>query len=183
MAPGRQRPGRHSGRPLRRLGRGEVELTHEAFHGLQRWRTGDHVRELLVACGALPAIDKQVWLFERWLPGRLAGIPDEGHAQLIRRFATWEVLPRLRSRAGRKPITTYSRRYAGEQVKIATESATGLIIAHGTWLDRADFTRFVHHGTGTAAIGWEAAVAALDAGGLPSSAGEKRTAASCDDSR
>jgi hypothetical protein len=54
------------------------------------------------------------------LPGHLAGIPDEGHAQLIRRFATWAVLPRLRSRADRKPITTYSRRYAGEQVKIAT---------------------------------------------------------------
>jgi hypothetical protein len=65
----------------------------------------------------------------------------------------------------------------------ALESATGLIIAHGTWLDRTDFTRFVHHGTGTAAIDWEAAVAALDAGGLPSSAGEQRTAASCDDSR
>lgn len=105
---------------LRRLGRGEVELTHEAFHGLRRWRAGDHVRELLVACGALPAIDKQVWLFERWLPGHLASIPDEGHAQLIRRFATWEVLPRFRARADRKPVTTYSRRYAGEQVKIAT---------------------------------------------------------------
>ena len=52
----------------------------------------------------------------------------------------------------------------------ALESATGLIIAHGTWLDRTDFIRFVHHGTGTAAIDWEAAVAALDAGGLPSSA-------------
>jgi hypothetical protein len=32
--------------------------------------------------------------------------------------------------------------------------------------------RFVHHGTGTAAIDWEATVAALDAGGLPGSAGE-----------
>ena len=73
-----------------------------------------------MACGVLPAIDKQVWLFERWLRGHLGGIPDEGRAQLIRRFATWEVLPRLRSRADRKPVTTYSRRYAGEQVKIAT---------------------------------------------------------------
>jgi hypothetical protein len=54
------------------------------------------------------------------------------------------------------------------------EAATGLIIAHGTWLGRDDFTRFIHHGTGTAAIDWEAAIAALDAGELASSAAEKR---------
>ena len=56
----------------------------------------------------------------------------------------------------------------------ALEAATGLIIAHGTWLERDDFSCFIHHGTGTAAIDWEAAITALDAGELPSSAGEKR---------
>jgi hypothetical protein len=55
----------------------------------------------------------------------------------------------------------------------ALEAATGLIIAHGTWLERGDFACFVH-GTSTAAIDWEAAITALDAGKLPSSAGEKR---------
>jgi hypothetical protein len=49
-----------------------------------------------------------------------------------------------------------------------------LTIAHGTWLGRDDFASFIHHGTGTAAIDWEAAITALDAGLLPSSAGEKR---------
>jgi hypothetical protein len=53
------------------------------------------------------------------------------------------------------------------------EAAAGLIIAHGTWLGRDDFARFIHHGTGTSAIDWEAAISALDAGELPSSAGEK----------
>lgn len=105
---------------LRRLGRGEIELTHEAFHSLRPWRAAAHLRELLMACGVLPAIDKQVCLLERWLPGHLASIPDEGHAQLIRRFATWDVLPRVRARAERKPVTTAGRRYAGEQVKSAT---------------------------------------------------------------
>jgi hypothetical protein len=56
----------------------------------------------------------------------------------------------------------------------AIEAATGLIIAHGTWLGRPDFGRFIGHGTGTAAIDWEAAIGALDAGQLPASAGEKR---------
>ncbi len=56
----------------------------------------------------------------------------------------------------------------------ALEAATGLIIAHGTWFARDDFACFIHHGTGTAAIDWEAAISALDSGELPSSAGEKR---------
>ena len=105
---------------LRRLGRGEIELTHEAFHALQPWRAAAHLRELLMACGVLPAVDKQVCSFERWLPGHLASITDEGHAQLIRRFATWEVLPRLRARAEKKAVTPAARRHAGDQVKRAT---------------------------------------------------------------
>jgi hypothetical protein len=56
----------------------------------------------------------------------------------------------------------------------ALEAATGLIIAHGTWLPRDDFARFIHHGAGTAAIDWEAAISALNAGALPSSAGKGR---------
>jgi hypothetical protein len=34
----------------------------------------------------------------------------------------------------------------------ALKAATGLIIAHGTWLARDDFQPFISHGTGTAAI-------------------------------
>jgi hypothetical protein len=44
------------------------------------------------------------------------------------------------------------------------------VIASGTWLGRDDFARFIHHGAGTAAIDWEAAIGALDAGSLPGSA-------------
>jgi hypothetical protein len=105
---------------LRRLSRGEIELTHEAFHTLQPWRAAAHLRDLLMACGALPAIDKHICSFERWLVDHLADITDPDHAQVVRRFATWEVLPRLRTRAEKKPITPAGRRHAGEQVKHAT---------------------------------------------------------------
>jgi len=105
---------------LRRLGQGEIALTHEAFHALQPWRAASHLRELLMACGVLPAMDKQICSFERWLAGHLAEITDPEHAQLIRRFATWEVLPRLRTRAENKAITPAGRRHAGDQVKHAT---------------------------------------------------------------
>jgi hypothetical protein len=56
------------------------------------------------------------------------------------------------------------------------EAATGMLIAHGTWLARDDFARFIHadHATGMAAIDWTAAVTALSAGELPGSSGEQK---------
>jgi len=66
------------------------------------------------------AIDKQIWLLERWLVGHLAGITDSDHAQLVRRFATSEVLPRLRARAEKQPVTPAARRHAGDQIEHAT---------------------------------------------------------------
>jgi hypothetical protein len=39
---------------LRRLGRGEIALTHQSFHTLQPWRAAAHLRDLLMACGVLP---------------------------------------------------------------------------------------------------------------------------------
>jgi hypothetical protein len=55
------------------------------------------------------------------------------------------------------------------------EAGTGLLIAHGTFLHRPDFTsRFILHGTRTAAVDWEAAATALAVGELPCSGGERR---------
>ena len=56
------------------------------------------------------------------------------------------------------------------------EAGVALLLAEGTFLNRAGFTsRFIEHGTsgGTpmAAIDWDAAITALGAGELPCSAG------------
>lgn len=63
----------------------------------------------------------------------------------------------------------------------ATEAATGLIIAHGAWIDRGDFARFIDiatsisdHTRDVAHINWAAATTALAVGSLPSSGGERR---------
>jgi hypothetical protein len=64
---------------------------------------------------------------------------------------------------------------AGADGICTLDAATGLLIAHGTWLARDDFTsRFICHGPEAAAIDWEAAIGALNADGLPSSSGERR---------
>ena len=60
------------------------------------------------------------------------------------------------------------------------EAGTGLIISHGTFLHRDDFTRNVEtaasisDGTPRAWIDWDAVITALDTGLLPASGGEKR---------
>jgi hypothetical protein len=62
------------------------------------------------------------------------------------------------------------------------EAGTGLLIDCGSWLHREDFTsRFITTGTSIsdgvtllATIDWEAAVAALHAGEVPASGGERR---------
>jgi hypothetical protein len=63
---------------------------------------------------------------------------------------------------------------AGADGLYALEAGTGLLIAHGSWLARADFHRFIHiadsitsPGTELAIIDWEAAIAALDSGDCP----------------
>jgi hypothetical protein len=105
---------------MRALGRGDIALTHEAFHTLRPWQAAAHLRELLMGCGVLPRIDKQICLLERWLIAHLDTIDNPDDRQLIQRFATWEVLPRLRTRAERKPIAPSSRQFAGEQITQAT---------------------------------------------------------------
>ncbi|WP_414942777.1 hypothetical protein [Amycolatopsis sp. cmx-11-51] len=106
---------------LRGLGNGDIALTHEAFHRLQPWRAAGHLRELLMSCGVLPLVDKQICSFERWLGEYLGGISIPDHEQLVRRFATWEVLTRLRRRAAREPLTPSTRYFASGQVKAATQ--------------------------------------------------------------
>ncbi len=62
------------------------------------------------------------------------------------------------------------------------EAAAGLIISHGTFLRRDDFTRYVEtaasisDGTPMAWIDWDAVITALDGDRLPASGGERRIA-------
>lgn len=54
------------------LATGRTPLTHQALHELPNWRTVAHLRDLLMACGVLPTVDKQLLHFEAWLTHRLA---------------------------------------------------------------------------------------------------------------
>ncbi len=58
----------------------------------------------------------------------------------------------------------------------AAEAAVGMLIAHAAWLDRDDFSQFIHADPAAemAAIDWTAAITALTTGKLPSSNGEQK---------
>ena len=49
---------------LHALAHGEVPLTHDGLHRLNSPRTAAHLRDLLMACGALPAVDRPLLPFE-----------------------------------------------------------------------------------------------------------------------
>jgi hypothetical protein len=60
------------------LASGRIELTHEALHAVASWRTAAYLRDLLMTCGVLPVIDKQLAHYEALLHRRLADLADAG---------------------------------------------------------------------------------------------------------
>jgi hypothetical protein len=99
---------------LQALARGEVPLTHDGLHQLDSWRTAAHLRDLLMTCGALPAVDRQIMLFERWSRQRLAAHDDGPDSRLLRQFLTWHQLPQLHAAQRQAPLSPGARNYAAE---------------------------------------------------------------------
>jgi hypothetical protein len=105
----------HAREYLRGLARGEIALTHEALLDLPSWRTAVHLCDLLMAADALPAVDRQILLFERWYRSQIETVDDPQHAQVLRQFTTWRLLPRMRYRAARQFLTSGTRNAAAHE--------------------------------------------------------------------
>lgn len=104
---------------LTALAHGHVPLTHDGVATLSPWRSAIYVRDLMVAAGILPAVDRFLFLFERWLPGWLDQVPDSGHRKILHAFATWHVLRGLRAAAATGPIGHYREQIARRQLRLA----------------------------------------------------------------
>lgn len=90
---------------LTAMARGEQPLTHatlDAAAGTRRGRAFavEHLRQLLVACGALPERDRHLARLENALEELIAAAHPEDR-QILRAFATWRLLNRLRAKAER----------------------------------------------------------------------------------
>ena len=79
------------------LATGQLDLTHQALHGWPRPMPARHLQHHLIACGLLPPVDQHLLRFEAWLDQRLAALAAHPHERLLRRYALWQQLPRLRA--------------------------------------------------------------------------------------
>jgi hypothetical protein len=105
---------------LAAIASGTMPLSHAALDDHPRSRAADHVRQMLVAHGALPERNEELARFERWVDDTLAGMSRADDAGLVRRFATWHVLRSLRSRIEhRPPNQRIATRYARNQLSTA----------------------------------------------------------------
>jgi hypothetical protein len=93
------------------LAAGQIAATHEALDAHPRPPAAGYLRQVLVAGGVLPPRDEELARAEQWLAVLLDGITDLGQRRLVRSFATWQVMRRLRKSAGaRRGPRTYTAR-------------------------------------------------------------------------
>jgi hypothetical protein len=118
------------------LATGRIPLTHEGLHAVPSWRTAAYLRDLLMTCGVLPVIDKQLVGYEALLHRRLAELADSPHLGRLRQFAVWSQLPRLRATAQVRPLTSSHRQFASDQLTQA-HGFLGWLQARGHTLAQA----------------------------------------------
>lgn len=111
---------------LTALATGTIPISHDALAAHPAWRKATYLRELLIACGILPPIDKQLMLFQRWLDTHLAATTNPEHHALLSRFATWNELRRLRHKADQAPLSPATIRVSRERIRQATALLTWL---------------------------------------------------------
>jgi hypothetical protein len=85
---------------------GRLPLTHEALDACPRRKAADYLRHVLTASGALPPRDEHLARTERWLQELLTGIEPPEDKRLVRAYATWQVMRRLRASAKQNRVRT-----------------------------------------------------------------------------
>ena len=114
------------------LAAGRIPLTHQALDGLPQTRALAHLRQTLVAVGALPGRDEEMARLEAFLAALIDAQPGTGRRQLLHRYLTWHLVRRLRSRNDGQPATR-------QQARKIRRLARGAV-AFLDWLDAHDLT-------------------------------------------
>ena len=114
------------------LAAGRIPLTHQALDGLPRTQALAHLRQTLVAVGALPGRDEEMTRLEAFLAGLIESQPGTGRRRLLHRYLIWHLVRRLRSRNDGQPVTR-------QQSRMIRRLARGAV-AFLDWLDAHDLT-------------------------------------------
>lgn len=94
---------------LRAIAHGRVPLTHEGIHSIPPLRSSIYVRDLMVAAGILPPVDRFLFLFDQWWPEWLTTVADPEHRKMLHYFITWYFLRTFRSTIETHGELGYSR--------------------------------------------------------------------------
>jgi len=78
-----------------------------------------HLRKILVAGGILPARDERLAGLERWASQKTSLVEDPAERRIVRSFATWHHLRRLRGQSQRHHITGEQADYVHNEVRAA----------------------------------------------------------------
>jgi hypothetical protein len=96
------------------LAAGKLPASHQALDAHPRRRAADFLRHMLTAGGALPPRDEELARTGQWTAGILQTIEPDAARRLVRAYATWQVMRRLRASAARaarpRTYTAHARR-------------------------------------------------------------------------
>jgi hypothetical protein len=84
---------------------GRLAVSHEALDEHPRQRAADYLRHMLAAAGALPPRDEGLARAARWLQETLASVNPPADQRLVRAYAAWQVMRRLRAGHAGRPLT------------------------------------------------------------------------------
>lgn len=118
---------------LAEVASGRRQLSHEELDALTPSPTLDHLRSVLVATGVLASRDEYMARLERLLDGLFAARDDPAERQLLKRYALWHLLPRLRRRNNGK-LVTYEQLNALRQRVLAAISLLDWLAGEGLTL-------------------------------------------------
>ncbi|MCA1682064.1 MAG: hypothetical protein LC700_02810, partial [Actinobacteria bacterium] len=102
------------------LAAGRTPISHAALDAHPRRRGADYLRHVLVAAGVLPARDEGLARLQAWVPTLLTGVEQPEHRRLLRAYATWRLLRRLRRRAAQNTTGPTPTGYPRAQLLVAT---------------------------------------------------------------
>ena len=83
-------------------------ITHQTLDELPTGKTVEHLRSILIAAGILPTRDEHMMRLEQWVHATIAERADPDEQHLLRRYALWHMLRRLRQRT-RGADTTHNQ--------------------------------------------------------------------------
>jgi hypothetical protein len=114
------------------LAAGRMPLTHQAFDELPDSQALAHLRQTLVAVGALPERDEELVRLEQFLTGFLDSQQDRNHRKILHRYTIWHLVKRLRGRNNGLPTS----RQQALRIRNHARAASGFL----DWLDTNNLT-------------------------------------------